>query len=289
MRLPNLVIVGAMKCGTTSLHHYLDLHPEISMSRPKELMFFNADDWEGRVDWYRSHFDSAAPVAGEASVYYSAHPWLPDVPRRMAQLVPGARLIYMVGDPLDRISAQWAEWCEVEADRDRAMLGKWARKPFSEVLADYEEPGHPVVCPSRYATQLEQYLEHFPRDRILVLDQYDLRHDRVQTLQSVFRFLGVDDGFISPEFEAELNTHGEKRRAFTSYSLARRFLIASGALRLPAPLRERAGRGLRARLSRTLDRPAIPDSVRPGLTDHLQVEVARLRRLTGMSLPNWSV
>src|SRR5688500_19663917 len=75
--LPNLLIIGAMKCGTTSLHHYLDLHPDISMSDPKEVRFFDDPAWEERIDWYRGHFDPNAPVTGESSVYYSAYPWIP--------------------------------------------------------------------------------------------------------------------------------------------------------------------------------------------------------------------
>jgi hypothetical protein len=285
--LPNLLIIGAMKCGTTSLHHYLDLHPEISMSNPKEVRFFDAPDWEERVDWYRSHFDPGAAVRGEASVYYSAHPWIPDVPRRIHALVPDARLIYMVGDPVKRISAQWAEWCEIDADRDRRMLGKWARKSLDEVLADYDDPKHPVVCPSRYATQLEQYLGLFPREQALVVDQHDLRYDRVAALQRVFRFLEVDDTFVSPEFTRELNTHQEKRRAFAAYSAARKLVLAGGAKWLPATLRSRAGGRLRSVFSRPLERPGLPQAA--GLTLLLGEEADRLRALTGMEFPHWSV
>jgi Sulfotransferase domain len=285
--LPNLLIIGAMKCGTTSLHHYLDLHPDISMSRPKEVRFFDAPDWEERIDWYRGHFDPEAKVTGEATVYYSAHPWIPDVPRRIHTLVPDARLIYMVGDPVTRISAQWAEWCEIEADRDRRMLGKWARKPLDEVLADYDDPKHPVVCPSRYATQLEQYLALFPREQVLVVDQHDLKHQRAATLQRIFRFVGVDDTFVSAEFTRELNTRQEKRRALAAYSAARRALLAAGAKRLPATVRRRAGSGLRSVLSRPLERPELGE--RAGLTALLGEEANRLRALTGMDFPHWSV
>jgi hypothetical protein len=284
--LPNLLIIGAMKCGTTSLHHYLDLHPEISMSHPKELRFFDDPAWEDRIGWYREQFDPSAAVTGEGSVYYTAYPWIPDVPQRIHALVPDARLIYMVGDPIKRISAQWAEWCEIEADRDRAMLGKWARKPFSEVLADYDDPHHPVVCPSRYATQVEQYLALFPREQLLVVDQQDLKHDRVSTLQRIFRFLEVDDSFASPEFSEERNTHEEKVRAFAGYSAARKLLLAAGARRLPEGLRRRAGTRLRSSFSRPLERPVVEQS---GLAVLLRAEADRLRALTGMPFPNWSV
>jgi hypothetical protein len=287
--LPNLLIIGAMKCGTTSLHHYLDLHPEISMSDPKEVRFFDDPAWEERIDWYRGHFDPDSPVRGEASVYYSAYPWIPDVPRRIHSLVPDARLIYMVGDPIKRLSAQWAEWCEIEADRSREMLGKWARKPFAEVLSDFDDPRHPVVCPSRYATQLEQYLELFPREQVLVIDQHDLKHDRLPTLARIFRFLQVDDTFVSPQFTAELNTHEEKRRAFATYSAVRKGLLRAGVRFLPESVRQPLGARLRATLSRPLVRPEVDESLVPGLERALKDEADRLRRLTGMPFPHWSV
>jgi Sulfotransferase domain len=287
--LPNLIIIGAMKCGTTSLHSYLDLHPDISMSQPKELRYFDDPAWRERVDWYAGHFDPGAAVTGEATVYYTAHPWIPDVPRRMHELVPDARLIYVVGDPLRRLVAQWVEWCTIEADRSPEMLGRWARQPFSKVLADYDDPAHPVVCPSRYATQLEQYLALYPESQVMVVDQHDLKHSRLETLRSIFRFLDVDDGFESPEFTAELNTHGEKTRAWSSYSRLRKATLAAGAHRIPAPVRGRVGRSMRSVFSRPLEKPEIDDAVLPGLTEHLRDEADRLRRLTGQDFPNWSV
>jgi sulfotransferase family protein len=287
--LPNLLIIGAMKCGTTSLHHYLDLHPEISMSDPKEVRFFDDPAWEERIDWYRDHFDPDAPVRGEASVYYSAYPWIPDVPQRIHSLVPDARLIYMVGDPIKRLSAQWAEWCEIEADQSTAMLGKWARKPFDQVLSDFDDPGHPVVCPSRYATQLEQYLALFPPEQVLVVDQHDLKHNRLATLVRIFQFLQVDDSFVSPEFTSELNTHGEKRRAFATYSAVRKGLLRAGAKYLPEAVRRPLGAGLRSRFSRPLVRPEVDESLLPGLKRALKDETDRLRALTGMEFPHWSV
>lgn len=278
-----------MKCGTTSLHHYLDLHPDISMSHPKEVRFFDDPGWEERIDWYRAHFDPEARVRGESSVYYSAHPWIPGVPGRVHALVPDARLIYMVGDPIKRLSAQWAEWCEIEADRSREMLGKWARKSFAEVLSDFDDPRHPVVCPSRYATQLEQYLALFPPEQVLVVDQHDLKHDRLATLARIFRFLEVDDSFVSPEFTSELNTHDEKRRALASYSALRKALLRAGVRHLPESVRRPLGTRLRSRLSRPLVRPAVDDSVLPGLKRALADETDRLRKLTGMEFPHWSV
>ena len=66
--MPNTIVIGAQKCGTSTLHYYLGFHPEISASRPKELNFFiEGRGWERGVDWYRSHFDPTKPVRLESS------------------------------------------------------------------------------------------------------------------------------------------------------------------------------------------------------------------------------
>src|SRR3954453_13232385 len=86
--LPNLVVVGAQKCGTSGLHYYLGLHPEISMSRPKELNFFIEErNFSRGVDWYRRHFGPAARVGGESSPKYTAYPQHEGLPERRPERV----------------------------------------------------------------------------------------------------------------------------------------------------------------------------------------------------------
>ena len=89
--LPNLIVIGAAKCGTTSLHEYLDAHPEIAMSREKELYFFIEEkNWNKGLAWYESNFDPHARVRGESSPGYTVFPLYQGVPERMAAIVPNA-------------------------------------------------------------------------------------------------------------------------------------------------------------------------------------------------------
>ena len=100
--LPNVLVVGAAKCGTTSLHEYLDRHPEIAMAREKELDFFvEQKNWSRGVDWYERQF-AAAPVRGESSPSYTAYPRYRGVPERIRRIVPDAKLVYLVRDPVER-------------------------------------------------------------------------------------------------------------------------------------------------------------------------------------------
>jgi hypothetical protein len=277
--LPNLLIVGAAKCGTTSLHAYLDRHPQISMSRKKELQLFSGEDWRERLDWYRMQFPVRAPVRGESSPAYSMDPVLAHVPERAREVVPGARIIYLVGDPLPRIVAQYVEFL---------MLGLETRS-FEEALADYESRSNVYVAASRYAHQLDRWREHYPDDRILVLDQRALLADRRGTLRATFRFLGVDEEFWTPHFDALHNTRQRKlllnRRG---YWLARHGLY-NRALRVaegfPASLAARA----RALMGEEIERPQISESLATELRASLAEDAARLRRYTGESYAHWSL
>jgi hypothetical protein len=234
-RLPNMLIIGARKCGTTSLAYYLDQHPEIQISARKELNYFSDAGWSDRVAWYCSQFDRGVTVSAEASTVYTTFPLATGVPKRVSDMLPDVKLIYLVGDPLERMISHWIMWHTKESDRDpRAINAKEANRSLPEVLKEYENPSNPYVCPSMYATQLEQYLEYFPMSQILVLDQEDLRERRLGTLQSVFSFLEVDNSFTSPEFSRKLNQSDGKRRPGAVYSRVRRVGLAVGVERIPS-------------------------------------------------------
>src|ERR1700761_4316974 len=95
--LPNLIIIGAAKCGTTSLHNYLDLHPEVQMSEPKELEFFVDDgNWAKGLAWYRTHFDPAARIRGESSTRYTRDHNPSYVAERIQETVGDLKVVYMV-------------------------------------------------------------------------------------------------------------------------------------------------------------------------------------------------
>jgi hypothetical protein len=277
--LPNLLIIGAAKAGTTSLHRYLDLHPEIFMSRVKELKLFIRDDWRDHLGWYREQFPSSLPVRGESSPAYSMDPWWPHVPERVRELVPDARMIYMVRDPVDRLVAQWVE---MYADHDE-------HRPMTEALADYDQPSNKVVMPSRYAYQLDRWREHFPDDRILVLDQRDLLQSRSETLRRAFSFLGVDADFDSEAFERLHNERGGKHRAnrLGVWIYHRGWLArAQDSSRfLPDGIRDR----LKRAVAEPVSTPPLDPVLRGELEAYLREDADRLRAQTGLRLEHWSV
>ena len=225
---PNLFVIGAAKSGTTSLHYYLDQHPDVHMSREKEPNFFS---FAHRTDSpshvvrdpaaYQRLFDTTLPIRGEASVSYSFWPYPDGVPGRIHAAAPDARFIYVVRDPVDRAISHY---------RHRIVLGEEQRS-LTEVVAKPDEPTERYVAASSYATQLDQYLEYFSLSRILVLDQADMLRDRAALMRRCFEFLGVDAGFKSPNWERSLNqTDGQ-----------RHYSSIADKIRLSAPYRRTIG------------------------------------------------
>jgi hypothetical protein len=269
--LPNLIVIGAQKCGTTSLHYYLSLHPDIAMSRTKELNFFT-DRWHRGRRWYERQFRDPVPIRGETSPRYSFHPVYRDVPERIAGLVPDAKLVYVVGDPIERTVSAFAH--QRGAGRTRLSL--------RDALADLDD--NLFVWPSLYHHQLGRYLDRFPRERILVVAKEDLERNRRDVLRQVFRFLGVDDGFDSPEFARELNRTTE-RRQMTQVGRA----VARVTRQTDPEARFRLRQLLVRPLSQPLERPALDPRTRARLAERLRPDIERFRATCGVAFPGWSV
>ncbi|CAN5839018.1 sulfotransferase [soil metagenome] len=288
--LPNLLIIGAQKCGTTSLHRYLKLHPEVSMSVPKELDFFVVPDervlpvgnWSRGLDWYRSHFTEQTRVRGETSPNYTVYPFAEGVAERAASVVPDAKIIYLVRDPIDRIVSHYLH--RVEQGEER--------RPLDDALADIngEGPGMTLVYRSMYFMQIERWTRCFPGTSVLVLAQEDLKAERAATLVRVFRFLGVDPSFSHEGFEARSNVSLAKRPPTRAGAWLRRERRGAVARAMPARLRRRAASVVEAFGGSPVERrPVVSDARREQLEGLLGQDADRLRAFTGHSFPTWSV
>lgn len=276
LTLPNLIIIGAQKCGTSGLHYYLGLHPEVSMSTPKELNFFIAErNWSRGLEWYSRHFDPSAHCRGEASPNYTAFPQHMGVPERMAEVVPDAKLVYIVRDPIERIAAHFVH--NYAKRREKGTL--------RETLL---HPNTSYVARSKYFTQLQRFLEHYDREQILVIENTDLRQDRIATLRRVFEYVGVDPEFEHPKFEQVRHSTSRKKRATRMGMRVQKLSRTRFGRRIP----RRAWLGLDVALP--LSKPiSKPDGVREALGEEvievLHEDAERLREFTGRELAGWSV
>jgi Sulfotransferase domain len=279
--LPNLIVIGAQKCGTTSLHYYLDLHPEIAMARAKELDFFvTRGSWAKGLDWYTRQFDPAAPVRGESSPSYTNYPRDNGVAERLHATVPDAKLIFLVRDPVERIISQYVhEYTKGNENR-----------PIEETLAD-DLLADRYINRSKYFLQLEQYLRFFEPSRIEVVAQAELLLERPATMRRIFEFLEVDPSFSHPNFAA-LKHRTRDRRRNTWAGEAVTFMARNATRPFYRPSRQIAWKA-----ERLLVFPFARKVERPGLTEHLREELIRelrddanlLRQLTGQKFRDWCV
>lgn len=275
--LPNLIIIGAMKCATTSLHYYLNLHPEISMSAQKELNFFTeAFNWHKGLPWYTSWFTEHSNVRGEASPSYTSYPYHTGIAERMYATIPDAKLIYLVRDPVERLLSHYMH----------SYIERKDHRPLDEVATD---PSTKYICYSRYFTQLEQYLAYYPASQILIVEQEALRNRRAHVLREVFEFLDVDPDFYDPRYRWERHRTNLKRRK-TALGLRLAQTRPMQLLqRLPHRLRWPIEEAILWPFSRRVERIEPSGTLRQRIVDLLQDDVARLRAHTGKSLENWSL
>lgn len=284
--LPNFFVIGAGQSGTTSLHRYLYLHPEVHVPVLKEPNFFcRAEDgpWPfGRIgerSEYEELFAASEPLRSDCSPSYSQHPLRPGVPERIAALIPEARHVYLVRDPIERIAAHYVH--------DVSSVGE--ERPLREALGDLASPKNPFVVGSSYATQLSRYRDNFPAEQILVVDSSELRDRRREALREIFAFLGADPDFDSPGFEEELNVGSYKRAHSPRYARLRDSALGDAWRRLPTGLRRPLSGAARRATAPPVERPKIGGELREALAERLAPEAERLRAMTGRPFGSWTV
>jgi hypothetical protein len=276
--LPNTIVIGAGKCGTTSLHYYLSLHPEIHMSAEKELNFFITErNWHKGIDWYRSNFRTAVRILGESSPGYTSYPAFQGVPKRMHAVVPDARLIYMVRDPIDRIISGYIHLYSIGTER----------RPIRETLANPETNQH--VLTSNYFLQLKQYLKFYPKSRILIIPLEHLSQHRFETLKKIFQFLEVDDSYTTNKFDRII--HSSQRKGHKNrIGLLLKWLSDTPPARVfSTQFRMSLGEILYRPFSKSIARPEFDEELTSTIRSTLKPDIDRFREFSGYHLSSWSI
>lgn len=199
-RLPEFLIVGAAKSGTTSLAAWLDAHPQVAVPVRKELHVFNTGAWRNGPQWYAEQFSApAGGIAGEATPDYMIYP---ETVGRMADMVPDAKLIAVIREPIARAYSQF---------RMFGVRHDLERRDFDTAIAqELEHAGPPPVLdhteanPRRweylargaYLEQFELLGTRYPRERLLVLLLEDLIEDPVGSFRRTCDFLGIDTSIV---------------------------------------------------------------------------------------------
>jgi hypothetical protein len=196
--LPNFLILGAQKAGTTALYAYLRWHPEVTGPSFKEVSFFDRHYARGGR-WYRAHMPLRRRArVGEASPSYLFHPLAPE---RVARMLPDARLIAILRNPVERAFSHYQHerslgreslsFEEAVAREDERMQGEVERMLADPSYFSHAWWNYTYVARGRYAEQLERWYAAFPRAQLLVLLTDELGADSSATYRSVLDFLAV--------------------------------------------------------------------------------------------------
>jgi hypothetical protein len=307
--LPNFLIVGAPKTGTTSLYHYLQQHPQIFMSPVKEPSFFCSelrpenfpDAFRRRVaqqsNELRSHLRDAKPGApppglitewddyqllfrnvqaeravGEASVFYL---WSASAPGNIRSRIPHAKIIMILRDPAERAFSQYLP----------LLMAGFIKSSFREhidqcIRATSRE--HSSVYPflefGLYHQQVKLYLEIFPRNNIRIYWYEEAWRKPMALLADLFEFLGVDS--------IELDTskrHYDRRAKYISYVLKRYVLGQRGVMLIPRALRSY----LKPLVARLGPYARLAPEDRKFLIDYYRNDIEKLALLTNHDLTAW--
>ncbi len=305
MTMPNFLVIGAAKSGTTALYKYLGQHPDIYMSLYKEPHFFSFEgekmNFQGPrdrammrymtvndPDEYRALFDGVTTevAIGEASPMYL---YLPGTAGRIQQHVPEAKLIVVLRNPVDRAYSNFLHM--VRDNREPC-------EEFEQALED--EPGR--IEENWYASwhykqmgfyyeQLKRYFELFEREQIRIYLYEDLNFDAVATLQDIFRFLEVDDSFV-PDVSVRYNESGvHKNRSLKNIHT---YLLKPDALKsvlkplIPRRLRRSVISSLVGGIrERNLSKPSCRPEIHAQLIGDYREDILKLEGLIGRDLSAW--
>jgi hypothetical protein len=289
--LPNFIVIGAAKAGTTALYWYLAEHPAVFMSAVKETNYFAYGlDARGQLlygDPEVHHFpiktlreyeqlfaDVGNAVAiGEASPIYLE---CPQAAGRMRQQVPAAKLVCSLRHPVDRAYSDYQMYLlqtgqRLDPARDLTPGASWA------------QPASRWMQIGRYHDQLQRYFEVFPASQLHIFLFDDLRAEGLLTVQNIYRFLGVDPWF-RPDLDAPHNVSGLPQSRVVEGLLTSRTIRAAVEPWIP---RRAANWVRRLRMKNMRRPPPLPAEMRRDLTGYFRDDIRRTADLIGRSLEHW--
>ena len=186
-RLPDFLMIGAAKSGTTMLTQRFRRHPRLCVSRVKESEFFARDEVFAKgFDWYHSLFEDPRPdqLCCDASTAYSRSPQYPLAAERIAKSVPDAKLIYVMRNPVDRAYSHYVH---------RITKELYPGEPVRVSFEEHVKADPMCIDGSRYMDQINKYLPYYPKERFLFLFSENLRADPESVLSQIWAFLGIEE------------------------------------------------------------------------------------------------
>lgn len=275
MTLPNFLVIGAPKAGTTSLHLHLRAHPQVFMPELKEPRFFGYEGEGERLKFpirtlaeYEALFEAVAgeTAIGEATPHYLVYP---GAARRIRELIPEARLIASLRDPVERSYSVY--------QMNLRNRGVNEGVPFVEAI---RRDGN---LRETYGDMLARYFALFPAEQIKVILLEDLETAPQATIRDLYGFLGVDPDFVPPDLLKVANPGGEPRSKLLHGLLSDPRLRQFSRAFLPRGLVER----LRTLRSRNLEKQPLGAAERQAAIGFFRDDILRTQELIGRDLSAW--
>jgi len=286
LRKPNLFVIGAMKSGTTSLHEYLDTHPQIAMSAQKEPAFF-AEEFTLRrgENWYLSLFpqDAHYRYLGESSAHYTRLPLFQGVPHRLHQFNPHARLIYIMRNPFDRVISHYRH-----AVRVRPILkGHGEPRPLLKAIRNSPEV---YLAASDYALQLNPYIELFGLDSLYTLTFESLVANPQPELDRIYHWLDLPSHPLGEQLGHAHNTTPKDTTTAAGTGILYRIRFSDTWDRLAPYVPRNVKQWAKRRAYRTPDPKQSDEEVqrlRAEISGIQSRQIDALSRLLGKDFPEW--
>lgn len=263
-RLPNFLIIGAMKCGTSTLHEQLARQRGIFMSEPKEPNFFSDDEiYEGGISFYESLFarSAVAQLRGESSTHYTKLPTYPRTLERMRSLLPDLKIIYMMRHPIERLVSHYMH--EVSL--------RFIRAPIDRAVEEHSE----LVDYGCYHMQLSPYLAAYGRGNVLpVFLEHMQRHPQA-ALEHVCDFLGYEG---KPEWVDEVSRENASRERLRMGSIGRTLYENPMLTRLRRALLPQGVRDVVKDRLAMRERPRLSDATSERIALRFDYDLSQLAR-----------
>ncbi len=252
-RLPDFLIIGAMKSGTSTLQAQLAAQAGIFMTTPKEPNFFSDDDIFAKgMGWYHALYEDAAPgdLLGEASTHYTKLPTHPETVARMGAVIDAPRLIYVIRDPVERAVSQYLhEWSRGSVGRD-----------VIQAFADHPE----FIAYSRYPMQLQPFLDRYGRDALLLTSLEALKANPQGQLDRIAAHIGAGGPLVWDAGLKAQNVSAERVRPLPLHGLVVGNPVARALRQTLVPKSVRT----RIKVARQRDdRPQLPTDLRQSLAE----------------------
>jgi len=295
-QLPNFLIIGAAKAGTTSLCHYLSQHPDVYISEKKEPRFFSPEfysqDTNGlrrknfrekvfSLEEYLRLFEGvqAEKAVGEASTEYL---YYPRTPQRIKDSIPGAKLIAILRNPVERA---FSAYCYQLRDGCETLSFEQAITQSTTRADEHWRPGWLYPQSSYYYQQLKRYYDLFPAEQIQIHLFSDLKQNPNAVCQKTFDFLGVDPTFFVQDFTAQNISKVPKNQLVGKLIKKGKTVKSIATNILPATVLEPVMQVVKDHLYDS--KPKLANDMKQALSEQYKEDVLALEQLINRDLSAW--